>query len=256
MGTSRTWIWRPGTGAAACLPRNLRTAWTSSLPAGLPGAIAAIHQVASDAFRPAQPMAPTAEAVETKRPPAPVVRYAPADQCAAGQRPGGGTPIYARPTMQIQIAVIGGGQAPPPAIAVAEAVGAALASAGAIVVCGGLGGAMAAACRGAKSAGGLTVGILPGRDASDANPWVDVVIPTGLGETRNALVVGSAAAVIAVDGEYGTLSEIALALRSGIPVIGIGTWSLTRPDGEMDAGIVPMEDPVEAAAVAVRLASG
>src|ERR1035438_7072597 len=145
--------------------------------------------------------------------------------------------------MQIQIAVIGGGQAPPPAIAVAEAVGAALASTGAIVVCGGLGGVMAAACRGAKSAGGLTVGILPGRDPSDANPWVDVVIPTGLGETRNALVVGSAAAVIA------------LALRSGIPVIGIGTWSLTRPDGEMDAGIVPMEDPAQAAAVAVSLAS-
>ena len=114
---------------------------------------------------------------------------------------------------------------------------------------------MASACRGAKSAGGLTVGILPGRDPSAANPWVDVVIATGLGEARNSLVVGSAAVVIAVDGEYGTLSEIALALRSGTPVIGVGTWSLTRPDGEVDTGIVPIEDPCEAAAVALSLAS-
>jgi uncharacterized protein (TIGR00725 family) len=77
-------------------------------------------------------------------------------------------------------------------------------------------GIMGAACRGAKSAGGTTVGILPGADPSAANPWVDVVIPTGLGEARNALVVRSAAAVIAVDGEYGTHSEMALALRLGL----------------------------------------
>jgi hypothetical protein len=115
---------------------------------------------------------------------------------------------------------------------------------------------MAAACRGAKAVGGLTVGVLPGSDRGDANPWVDVVIPTGLGEARNALVVGSASAVIAVDGEYGTLSEIALALGRGIPVIGIGTWNLTRPDGGQDPGVVPVEDPVEAAALATRLASG
>ncbi|HUZ08962.1 MAG TPA: TIGR00725 family protein [Acidimicrobiales bacterium] len=157
--------------------------------------------------------------------------------------------------MATQIAVVGGSEATAPVIAAAEAVGAALASAGAIVVCGGLGGVMAAACRGAKSAGGLTVGLLPGRDPSVANPWVDVVIATGLGEARNSLVVGSAAAVVALDGEYGTLSEIALALRSGTPVIGIGTWSLTRPGGEVDTGIVPMEDPGEAAVVALQLAS-
>jgi uncharacterized protein (TIGR00725 family) len=114
---------------------------------------------------------------------------------------------------------------------------------------------MAAACRGAKSVGGMTVGILPGNDPSAANQWVDVVIPTGLGEARNALVVGSAAAVIAVDGEYGTLSEIALALRIGVPVIGVGTWSLTKPDGERDRGIVPIADPHEAAAAALRLAT-
>lgn len=157
--------------------------------------------------------------------------------------------------MATQIAVVGGSDASDQVIAVAEAVGAALASAGATVVCGGLGGAMAAACRGAKSAGGSTVGFLPGRDPSTANPWVDVVIPTGLGEARNALVVRSAGAVIAVGGGYGTLSEIALALRAGTPVIGIGTWSLNRPDGEVDTGIVPMDDPGDAATVAVRLAS-
>jgi hypothetical protein len=99
------------------------------------------------------------------------------------------------------------------------------------------------------------VGILPGRDRQAANQWVDVVIATGLGEARNTLVVASAAVVIAVDGEYGTLSEIALALRAHIPVIGVGTWSLTRPDGEKDLGIVVIEDPHDAAAVALRLTS-
>jgi len=84
---------------------------------------------------------------------------------------------------------------------------------------------------------------------------VDVAIATGLGEARNALVVGSADAVIAVDGAYGTLSEIALALHAGTPVIGLGTWSLTRPDGDVDTGIVPMEDALEAVAVALSLAS-
>jgi uncharacterized protein (TIGR00725 family) len=156
--------------------------------------------------------------------------------------------------MATQIAVVGGSQASEAVAAKAVAVGIALASAGAIVVCGGLGGVMEAACRGAKSAGGLTVGILPGRDPSAANPWVDVVIATGLGEARNALVVGSAAVVIAVDGEYGTLSEIAMALRAGIPVIGLGTWLLTRPGGAADTGVVALEDPGAAAAMALRLA--
>jgi uncharacterized protein (TIGR00725 family) len=155
----------------------------------------------------------------------------------------------------IQIAVVGASQAAGHTIAAAEVVGTTLASSGAVVVCGGLGGVMAAACRGAKAAGGLTVGFLPGTDRSAANPWVDVVIPTGMGEARNILVVHSAAAVIAVSGEYGTLSEIALALRAQIPVIGIGTWSLTRSSGEIDTGIVPVDDPAEAATVALRLAS-
>jgi uncharacterized protein (TIGR00725 family) len=158
--------------------------------------------------------------------------------------------------MATQIAVVGGSQASDRAIALAEALGAALASAGAVVVCGGLAGVMAAACRGAKSAGGLTVGILPGPDREAANQWVDVVIPTGLGEMRNCLVVSSASVVIAVEGEYGTLSEIAMALRLGIPVIGLETWSLIRADGALDPGIVPMGDPLQAAEAAMRLAHG
>jgi hypothetical protein len=157
--------------------------------------------------------------------------------------------------MATQIAVVGGSEATAAALAAAEKIGAALASAGAIVVCGGLGGVMAAACRGAKSAGGTTVGVLPGIDPSASNRWVDVVIASGLGEARNSLVVGSAAAVIAVDGEYGTLSEIALALRAGTPVVGVGTWSLARPNGQPDTKIVAVEDPDEAVATALRLAS-
>jgi uncharacterized protein (TIGR00725 family) len=156
--------------------------------------------------------------------------------------------------MALQIAVIGGSDPGVEAHEAAEAVGAALASAGAIVVCGGLGGVMASACRGAKSAGGLTVGLLPGGDPSAANEWVDVAIPTGLGEARNALVAGAAAAVVAIAGEYGTLSEIALALRAGTPVVGVRTWALVRPDGEADSGLIAVDDPAEAALIAVRLA--
>ena len=156
--------------------------------------------------------------------------------------------------MTVHVAVIGSGDAPDALVAVAEKVGSGLACAGATVICGGLGGVMAAACRGAKSAGGLTVGILPGDDPHDANPWVDVAIPSGLGEARNSLVVRSASAVIAIGGEYGTLSEIALALRSRIPVLGIATWSLMRPEGEIEEGIIRIEEPDEAVQEAVRLA--
>jgi uncharacterized protein (TIGR00725 family) len=95
-----------------------------------------------------------------------------------------------------------------------------------VLVCGGLGGVMQAACRGAKEAGGTTVGILPGHDRGEANEFVDVAIPTGLGEARNALVVRAADALIAVGGGYGTLSEIALALKAGKRVAGLGTWEI------------------------------
>jgi uncharacterized protein (TIGR00725 family) len=101
-----------------------------------------------------------------------------------------------------------------------------LAERGAVLVCGGLGGVMEAACRGAKEGGATTIGILPGSDRSAANPFVDLAIPTGLGEARNALVVRSADALIAVGGGYGTLSEIALALKAGKRVAGIESWDV------------------------------
>jgi uncharacterized protein (TIGR00725 family) len=113
---------------------------------------------------------------------------------------------------------------------------------GAVLVCGGLGGAMEAACRGAKEAGGTTLGILPGADRGDANPFVDVAVPTGLGQGRNLVIVHAADAVIAVGGGYGTLSEIALALRHGKPVVGVGSW-------EVD-GVVAVETAEAAVAAA------
>jgi uncharacterized protein (TIGR00725 family) len=156
--------------------------------------------------------------------------------------------------MPVQIAVVGASEPTAAEEAAAEAVGAAIAASGAVTICGGLGGVMAAACRGAKSAGGTTVGFLPGDDSAEGNRWLDVVLPTGLGEARNALVVRAAASVIAVGGGYGTLSEIALALRSGTPVIGLGTWSMTKPDGVPDAGIVVAKTPADAVSVALILA--
>jgi uncharacterized protein (TIGR00725 family) len=138
------------------------------------------------------------------------------------------------------VAVIGPGDEP--SVAAAE-VGRLLAERGAVVVCGGRGGAMEAACRGAKKAGGLTVGILPGSDRSEANPYVDVVLPTGLGEARNALVVGAADVVIAIGGGYGTLSEIALALKARKRVIGLGTWEIE--------GVTAAEGPEAAVAAAL-----
>ena len=126
------------------------------------------------------------------------------------------------------IAVVGAGRASPEELAVAEEVGAEIAAAGAVLVCGGLGGVMEAACRGARSRGGKTVGLLPGLDRREANGWVEVAIPTGLGEARNALIVRAADAIVAVGGAWGTLSEIALGLRAGLPVVGLGTWELSR----------------------------
>jgi hypothetical protein len=112
---------------------------------------------------------------------------------------------------------------------------------------------MEAACRGAKAAGGLTVGILPGTLRHDANRYVDIPIVTGLGQARNVLVVQSAQAVIAVHGEYGTLSEIAHALKLGIPVVGLHTWSLAQ-EGEERRAIVRAQTPQEAVEKALALA--
>lgn len=124
------------------------------------------------------------------------------------------------------VAVVGPGEANAEQEHLAEEVGRRLGERGAILVCGGLGGVMAAACRGASSAHGTTVGILPGTDRGRANPWVRIAIPTGLGELRNGLVVRAADVVIAVGGGYGTLSEIALALKAGVPVVGVGSWGI------------------------------
>jgi uncharacterized protein (TIGR00725 family) len=151
---------------------------------------------------------------------------------------------------------VGSGRAEAASDPRAEAVGRLLAEAGAVLVCGGLGGVMEAACRGAVSAGGRTVGILPGTDRSEANPFVQVALATGLGELRNLLVVRAADALVAVGGEYGTLSEVALALKSGRPVVGLGTWRLLRPDGRADDGVVPVEDPEAAVALALAWATG
>ena len=142
------------------------------------------------------------------------------------------------------VAVCGAGSASEEEERTAEAVGRGLAEGGAVLICGGLGGVMAAACRGAREAGGITVGLLPGHDRGEANPWVSVAIPTGLGELRNGLVVRAADALIAVGGGYGTLSEIALALKVGVPVIGLGTWALEAP-------VVRAGSPAEAAARAL-----
>ncbi len=143
--------------------------------------------------------------------------------------------------MDVHVGVVGSADAAPEFEAIAEPVGRELALAGAVVVSGGLGGVMAAASRGAARAGGMTIGILPGPARDQANEWVRVAVPTGLGELRNGLIVRASDVVIAIGGEYGTLSEVALALKAGVPVVGIGTWSLIRPDGASDRGVIPVE---------------
>ncbi len=151
------------------------------------------------------------------------------------------------------IAVVGAAGASAAECTTAEEVGRRIAGEGAVLVCGGLGGVMEAACRGARAAGGTTIGILPGTDRTEANDFVEVAIPTGLGEARNAVVVGTADAVVAVGGEFGTLSEIALALKAGKAVIGLGTWELARRDTAV-VGVVAAAGPREAVALALESA--
>lgn len=136
----------------------------------------------------------------------------------------------------------------------AEEVGRLLARAGAVVVCGGLGGAMEAAARGASSEGGTVLGILPGPSRADGNPYLTVAVATGMGEMRNALNVRTSDAVIAVAGEFGTLSEIAFALKTGVPVIGLRTWELAKAGGEPVDAIVRVATPEEAVREALRVA--
>jgi hypothetical protein len=150
------------------------------------------------------------------------------------------------------IAVIGGEQPSPEEARLAEEVGRELGKQGAILVCGGLGGVMEAACRGASSEGGLTIGILPGDRPEAANPYVQIPIVTGMGYARNIPIVKSAQAVIAIDGSYGTLSEIAHALQNSIPVIGLNTWAFSR-NNQPDNSIILAQNPTEAVNKALNL---
>ena len=152
------------------------------------------------------------------------------------------------------IAVIGGGQCSSEEVKLAEEVGRELAKKGATLVCGGLGGVMEAACRGARAEGGVTIGILPGESRRAANSYVQIPIVTGIGYARNVAVVKSSQAVIAIGGIYGTLSEIGHALQSGIPVIGLNTWSLSR-NSKQDNSIIPAQNATEAVDKALDLAT-
>jgi len=152
------------------------------------------------------------------------------------------------------IAVVGGSQCSHEEVKLAEEVGRELARRGGILVCGGLGGVMEAACKGASLEGGATVGILPGDNRSAANPYVSIPVVTGIGYARNVIVVKSAQAVIAIDGSYGTLSEIAYALQNDIPVVGLNTWSFSLKGKAADSIIQAYNarEAVEKAIVAIK----
>lgn len=145
------------------------------------------------------------------------------------------------------IAVIGASRASDDEQRTAERVGAALARAGALLICGGGPGVMAAASRGAAQQGGTVVGMLPGDDRATANAWVSIALATGLGELRNGLIVRSCDAAVAVGGAYGTLSEIGLALARAVPVVGLGTWAID--------GVEACDDPERAVQRAIALAA-
>lgn len=138
------------------------------------------------------------------------------------------------------VAVVGPGEgASAEEVEAARLAGRLLAEAGVVVITGGLGGVMAAAAEGARQAGGLSVGLLPGPDRSDADAAHTITIPTGLGELRNGLVVRAADAVLCIGGSWGTLSEVALAVRTGVPVVAVGGWAMPAP-GVLDAPAVPV----------------
>lgn len=158
--------------------------------------------------------------------------------------------------MRSYVAVIGGTEIDAAVDAAAERVGALLADAGVVVITGGRGGVAEAACRGASQAGGLTVGILPSRERSDANSWVEIAIPTGMGETRNALVVMDADAVIAFPGAYGTLIELGFALHNGRHIVIVGDWPLAAEESGSqwrlrDPRVLHADSPEDAVAIAL-----
>lgn len=151
------------------------------------------------------------------------------------------------------ISVIGAGTCTRREFNLAHEVGRLLAARGIALACGGLFGVMEAACMGAKDAGGTTIGFLPGTSREDANRYVDLAIPTGLRDARNMIVATCGDAVIAVGGKLGTLSEIALALKRGIPVVGLFTWKLD-PDRLFETRVPAASSAEEAVDLAVRLA--
>ena len=151
------------------------------------------------------------------------------------------------------VAVIGSATCDEKVAAQAREIGREIARRGAVLVCGGRGGVMVAACHGAKEAGGTTVGILPGTHRGEANRYVDIPIATGLGEARNAVVVRTADVVIAVSGGYGTLSEIGFALKMGRPVVGLDTREL-RQQGQPVAALAVADKPAQAVELALSLA--
>ena len=161
-----------------------------------------------------------------------------------------------------RIAVCAPGEASDAELLLAGAVGRLLAERGCTLVSGGLGGAMAAACRGAREAGGVTIGIIPGYDDRAANPWVEHVVCTGLGQARNALVAATGQALIAIGGGWGTLSEIALGLRLGRPVVLLGGWAdlLLGEEGrvqftDLEGTIIIAENPEDAVEAAITAIS-
>jgi uncharacterized protein (TIGR00725 family) len=158
---------------------------------------------------------------------------------------------------RLQVAVSGKGAPDDDLAPLAEEVGRRLAEAGATVVCGGRGGVMEAAARGAREAGGDVIGILPADDPATANEHVTHVVATGIGHARNLAVVASGAAVIAIGGEWGTLSEIAFARRLGRPVVVLEGWSISGRGAMAEApGIERADTPAEAVETAIRLANG
>jgi uncharacterized protein (TIGR00725 family) len=148
----------------------------------------------------------------------------------------------------LRIGVIGAGRCGPQTLRLAERVGAEIAAAGAVLVCGGLGGVMEGAARGASESGGLVIGVLPGYDPAQANPWVGVPVPTGLGHARNVVVVAASEAIIALPGAAGTRSEIALGDVLARPIVTLG-----RAEGDPEARCVAA-DPADAVRRALRLA--
>ena len=145
----------------------------------------------------------------------------------------------------MQIGVIGASRCSPEIAELAEEVGREIGKRGAVLICGGLGGVMEFASKGVKEAGGLTIGILPGRSRQEANTYIDVPIVTGMGHARNVIIAHSSDSMIAISGEHGTLSEIAIGLKLQKTIIGLNTWDIE--------GVIKAKTPAEAVEKAMRV---